>query len=131
MANPYYYLFYLIARFFKRITKINQDAYESSSAIISMCFLFHVLAIWVLLYHLKNIKLTTIGVIIALLPILFINFRFLTKNDKGEKLFNFYDGKFAASKNKTLIVTIALLYIVFSLGSAIYLGVIYGKQFQP
>jgi hypothetical protein len=130
MVNPYYYLFYLIARFFKRINKVDKDALDSSSTFISMCVLFNVVAIWFLLDHYKNIKVTTTGGIIASITVFFINHFVLTKDNKGEKLFDVYNEKFSASKNKSLIIMTAAIYIVFSLGSTIFLGVIFGKKFH-
>lgn len=130
MTNPYYYLFYIIARFFKTIERRHNDALSSSSTIISLCFLFNFLALWVLLNHYKSFKLTTTRVILAAIPIFFINYFFLTKNDKGERLFNDYDRKFAASRHRKAIIALAILYVVFSVASAVCLGIAFGAKFH-
>jgi hypothetical protein len=130
MANPYHYLFYVIARFFKKINKVDKDALDSSSTFISMCFLFHVAAIWFFLSILKNMRVTITGMLIASVPIFFINYLFLTKNNRGEKIFDFYNEKFSNSRNKKLIVMAVVLYVVFSVGSAIFLAAIYRNKYQ-
>jgi uncharacterized membrane protein YbhN (UPF0104 family) len=121
MNNFYYYLFYTIARFARRVNKRDKDFTFSSLIFLSLCVGLNILSIIFIVDRLTSVSLNIKVSILIMAAIVFgINYLLLMKNGKDVKIVEFYDNKYENRKHNFWNVFFVIGYVVFSYGICIY-----------
>ena len=121
MNNFYYYLFYAIANFARRVNKKDKDFTFSSLIFLSLCIGLNILSIIFLLDGLTSVSLNIKTSILIMAIIVFgINYLLLMKNGKDVKIIQFYDNKYENQKPGFWKNFCVIAYVVFSYGTCIY-----------
>ena len=121
--NLYYYFFYKISKFIKKIGTKNNDYIESGCAFYSVCMMLNVLAALLIIahYYKFSIPSTYLPISIVAFPLWFINRIFLIKNENRVKIFSFFDNYPNTNKLKKRNL-ILVLYICLSVAFPILLA---------
>lgn len=111
--NLYYYFFYRISIFIKRIGRKDNDYIESGCAFFTTCMLLNVLAGLFYFEHYFLISFVGFRIFIILLALLiwYINRQLLIKGDQKSRIFYFYDNIDNRFNFKDILL---ILYVVFS-----------------
>lgn len=121
MNNFYYYLFYTIARFARRVNKRDKDFTFSSLIFLSLCIGLNVLSIIFITDSLTSVSLNIKVSILIMAAIIFgVNYLLLMKNGKDVKIIEFYDNKYKNRKHSFWNVFFVIGYVFFSYGICIY-----------
>ncbi len=117
MRNVYYYSFYLLASFSKKVNKSNSEYAFSGMAYLSLLMSFNLFTLFSPLRVYQIIKLKGSLLYIAFaLGIMAINYYFLMANNKSEAIFKYYKERETSKKNKNKKPIIAFcIYVVASL----------------
>jgi len=121
MNNFYYYLFYAIASFARRVNKRDKDFTFSSLIFLSLCVGLNILSIIFIIDGLTSVSLNIKVSILVMAAIVFgINYLLLMKNDKDVKIIEYYDRKYENQKRSFWKNIFVITYVVFSYGLCIY-----------
>ncbi len=123
MSNIYYFFFYSVAMFVKKINKNDSDYAFSSVVFISSCMICNVLSIVLLInkYQSAGLNPTLTSILIGL-PLIALNWYLLMSNAKAETIVALYDEKYQNKSYSPLSLFFVILYIVFSYGSCIFIA---------
>lgn len=121
MNNFYYYFFYSIAIFARRVNKRDRDFTFSSLIFVSLCIGLNFLGIIFIIDGFTSVSLNIKVSIIIMAAIVFgVNYLLLMKNGKDTKIIQFYDSKYENRKHNFWNVFFVIAYIIFSYGICIY-----------
>lgn len=121
MKNFYYYFFYTIANFARRVNKRDKDFSFSSLIFLSLCVGLNILSIIFLIDGFTSISININASILVMSAIVYgVNYLILMKNGKSIKIIEFYDRRFENHKPKLMSILLVICYIVFSYGICIY-----------
>ncbi len=121
MNNFYYYFFYSIATFARRVNKRDGDFTFTSLIFVSLCIGLNLLAIIFIIDGFTSFSLNIKVSILIMAAIVFgVNYLLLMKNGKDSKIIQFYDSKYESRKHNFWNVFFVIVYIVFSYGICIY-----------
>lgn len=123
MSNIYYFFFYSVAMFVKKINKNDSDYAFSSVVFISSCMICNVLSIVLLInkYQSAGLNPTLTSILIGL-PLIALNWYLLMSNAKADTIVALYDEKYQNKSYSPLSLFFVILYIVFSYGSCIFIA---------
>lgn len=123
MSNIYYFFFYSVAMFVKKINKNDSDYAFSSVVFISSCMICNVLSVVLLInkYQSAGLNPTLTSILIGL-PLIALNWYLLMSNAKAETIVALYDEKYQNKSYSPLSLFFVILYIVFSYGSCIFIA---------
>jgi hypothetical protein len=116
MKSFYYYSFYLLSMFSKRVNKRNSEYAFSGMACLSVLMWFNIYTLLLSPLRLFNIikikgSLFYIGIMLC---VLVINYNLLIADNKSEGILNFYRERSAYKQNKGSIIGLCV-YIIVSL----------------
>jgi len=123
MSNIYYFFFYSVAMFVKKINKNDSDYAFSSVVFISSCMICNVLSVVLLInkYQSAGLNPTLTSILIGL-PLIALNWYLLMSNAKADTIVALYDEKYQNKSYSPLSLFFVILYIVFSYGSCIFIA---------
>jgi len=123
MNNVYYFFFYTVAKFVKRINKNDLDYAFSSVVFISSCMMCNVLSIVFLINKHQSTGLnSTLTSIFIGLPLIIANWYLLMSNARAEKIMEFYNKKYENRGYNIVGMFFIILYIILSYGACIYIA---------
>lgn len=119
LNNFYFFFFYVTSMFLKRLNKHNDKFILSSIAFVSSCLMLNFLSIVFILGTITKMPINPKLITISALPILIMNYIFLTRSNTSQRIIAFYDKKYENKKYNPLSVVLIIGYIIFSYGSCI------------
>lgn len=123
MNNFYYYLFYTVAIFARRINKRDKDYTFSSLIFVSLCVGLNILSVIFLVDRFTPVSLDIKVSILIMAAVVFgVNYLLLMKNRKDVKIIEFYDKRRKSDKSTFLKRVFVISYIILSYGLCIYVA---------
>jgi hypothetical protein len=120
MRNCYYYSFFLLATFSKKVNKNNSEYAFSGMTYLSLLMSFNIFTLLSILELSLNIKFNGSLLYIATgLCIIGINYYLLIANDKSVAILNFYKKNWNVHQNKQALVAF-IVYVVVSIVLCVY-----------
>lgn len=125
MKDFYYFGFYLLSMFSRRVNKGNSEYAFSGMACLSVLLWLNIYSLLLSPLRLFDIIKTkgNLFYIGTMLCLLMVNYYLLIANNKSEAIFNFYKEREASKHNKRAVIGF-WIYVIASLilgGCAIYL----------
>jgi len=129
MKDLFYYSFVMVTLFAKWVNPKNRGYLFSGWAFLSACLAANVISIifWITLYNPNRLP-SVLGIILAI-SILYMNYNFLLRNGKGEKIFQNYYEKFFNSKHRNWMVFLLIFYVLLSFCTITYLAYLHRQLF--
>lgn len=121
MNNFYYYLFYSIAIFARKINKRDKDYTFSSLMFLSLCVGLNILSVIFLIDKFTSASLNIrISILLMVIIVFGANYLLLMRNGKDVKIIEFYEKKNDSRKSLFWKRFLVVIYILFSYGLCIY-----------
>ncbi len=123
MNNFYYYLFYCVAVFARKVNKKDSEYAFSSQMFLTLCMSLNLLSILFIVIKVISVKVNLTLYMIVILVITFtLNYFLIRRHQTYLKVISYFDNKYAGKKHKFCNVFFVIAYIVFSYCLAIYSG---------
>ncbi len=128
MNNFYYYFFYTVAIFARRINKRDKDYAFSSLIFVSLCVGLNILSVIFIVDKFTSVSLNITTSILLMAAIIFgVNYLLLMKNGKDVKIIEFYDNMQRNHKATFWKRVFVIGYIFLSYGLCIFAAYITKK----
>lgn len=125
MNNLYYYTFYLLYKFSRRIKKDDKSPAFTAVMLISTPMFLNLLSVIIFFggfsYHEAKAKITLLCTFIVV-PFVGLNYYFLMGNKKNEEIIAFFDEKYKYKKHNVGLTLLVVAYFIVSSVVCIYLA---------
>ena len=123
MNNIYYYFFYVVAIFSRRINKKDPDYAFTGVAFISACFSANLGSVMLLVVDIKRIK-NYPGLLSILLAgaVFTVNYYLIKVKGGRENIIRYYDELYENKKHSPLLIFLIWLYVISSFVLLFYIA---------
>lgn len=129
MKTAFFYFYCIVAVLLRKINPKQKEFLFSSYTFVTLCGSLNILSIVFLIEYYSNVKTPNGIFVLIALPLWWLNYNILVRNDKDKIIFEEYQAKLSESKNKKVFIIMAILYVLFSFGACYFFATINREKF--
>lgn len=125
MDNYYFYCFYILAKFAHKVKKDDKDFAFTALMLLSTPMFLNILAIILVLGGFKNMHNKSSVYLLSIFivaPVVAVNYYFLMRRNRNEKIIKYYDEKTLREGVKSVMSVLFLLYFIISILLTVHLA---------